>query len=289
MRVSVGIFAHNEEGTIGEVIDAFLGQRTETSEIAEVIVVCCACTDRTLDIVKKVARADVRVRVLERERREGKVAAINAFLAVARSEVVIVSGGDVIPEPHLVERLVHPIQADSRCAMTGAKVVSRVGKRTVTAMLHKMLWHLHHEVARIAPKLGETVALRRSMLPERLPPGVHCDEVLMESLVVSCGGTLAYVTGATVYNHPPRRLAGLYGQRRRIACQHANAYSLLRYRPATARLRNIVAAVAVIVCRDSRSWLWLIGLAILEAIAKFHGHLDFRLGHRYRVWRPAGR
>ncbi len=289
MQVSVGIFAHNEAETIGEVVDAFLAPQATTVHIVEVLIVCCACIDGTIRIAGERAKADTRVKIVERDRRTGKVAAINAFLEMATAEVVIISGGDVVPGPHLVEMLLEPMRRAADCAMTGARVVSAVRYPHAASKLHDVMWQLHHEVARRAPKLGETVAVRRSLLPRLLPSGVHCDEVLIESLVIGNGGRLTYVSEAQVRNLPPRSLAQLYGQRRRVACQHATARAVLHYRPATDRLRNILVALIAVGRRDQRAWVWLTALTALEAAARVHGRIDYVRGLRYSTWRPVDR
>ena len=50
---SVGITAYNEEENIGHLLEALLGQHLHTVEIAEIIVVASACTDRTVPIVDR--------------------------------------------------------------------------------------------------------------------------------------------------------------------------------------------------------------------------------------------
>lgn len=290
MQVSVGIFAHNNAPTIGEVIETFLSQKTATADITEVIVVCCECTDDTVATIFKHARGDARVRVIERERRQGKVAAINTFLSTAIGEVVVMSGGDILPRSDVVERLTAPIAANRYCAMTGPRVRSAATERpTLAATLHDVLWRLHHEVARRSPKLGETVAVRRAALPRLLPGGVHCDEVLIESLVIQGGGQLYYVPEAQVRNFPPRRVSHLYGQRRRIVCQHASARSRLLYRPATSRLSNILPALGATARGDRAIWAPLVGLVALQTLALLHGHMDYLRGQRYGAWQPVTR
>ncbi|MFG3289753.1 glycosyltransferase [Streptomyces sp. NPDC048179] len=290
MQVSIGIFTHNDADTIGEVIEAFLDQETAIADITEIIVVCCECTDDTVATISKHARGDDRVRVVERERRQGKVAAINTFLAAATGEVVVISGGDIVPGPSLVERLTAPIAADHRCSMTGPQVLSAAtGSPTLAARLHDVLWRLHHEVALRAPKLGETIAVRRSALPQSLPGGVHCDEVLIESLVIRDGGQLTYVPEAQVRNFPPRRVSHLYGQRRRVVCQHASARSLLHYRPATSRMSNVLPALGTTARGEHTVWGPLAGLVALQTLAVLHGYLDYLRGRRYSVWQPVGR
>ena len=53
IRCSVGITAYNEETNIGHLLAALLDQHLHSVEIAEIIVVASACTDRTVPIVRE--------------------------------------------------------------------------------------------------------------------------------------------------------------------------------------------------------------------------------------------
>jgi cellulose synthase/poly-beta-1,6-N-acetylglucosamine synthase-like glycosyltransferase len=288
MRLSVGIFAHNEQETVGAAIDAFLAPTPPGVEVAEILIVCCACVDDTVRIAGERSKFDARVKVVERDRREGKVAAINTFLKLATGEVLVITGGDIVPGLDIIERLVEPMHRDPGCAMTGGQVVA-AGARHAAGRFHDLLWRLHHEVARREPKLGETIAVRRALLPATLPSGVHCDEVLIEAIVSGNGGRLAYVPEAQVRNRPPADLGQMYRQRRRIACQHASARAVLRYRPATERPRRVLAALAAVGRTDRWAWLWLPALMALEAVARVHGATDYLRGYRYNTWGPVDR
>lgn len=283
-RATVGIFAHNEQATIRQVVEGFLAQRVSFAVLCEVIVVCCGCTDETVAIVRQIASRDPRVRLIARPRREGKVAAINEFLRVVESDLLVMSSGDVVPASNVVELLVSAFAADDLCMMTGPRVLvaARSHRRQLVDQLHDVLWALHHSVAVRCPKLGETVAVRRDVLGHRLPAGVHCDEALMESMVAEQGGRLGYVSEALVYNFAPASISELYRQRRRIAAQHRTLERLRGYRPATLDARLIVNAL--------RTTPWtqvplLLFLAALEAAARVHGYWDTCRGRSYRLWR----
>lgn len=284
MKVSVGIFAHNEEDTIGPAIEGFLAQRTEVAEIAEILVVSCASTDRTVDRATRIALSNDVVRVIARPRREGKIAAINEFLAVAQGEVFVLASADVMVADDVVELFVRTFAADPDCAMVGPRVVPDLGGGTpLVARLHELLWHLHHHVALRRPKLGEVVAVRAAFVADGLGDLAHCDEVVLEAIVTRRAGRLVYVPDAVVVNYPPARLRDLYAQRRRIACQHRGARRLLGYRPATSAIaRGFVTGLRP-------RWPLLFALAVLEVIARCHGRIDAAVGKRYRAWRSAER
>lgn len=283
-RAAVGIFAHNEEATIQFVVEGFLGQRVSSASLTDVVVVCCGCTDDTVDLVKEIATKDSRVRLLVRPRREGKIAAINEFLGVVDADVLVFSSGDVVPGVDAVDRLVSRLVEDGRCMMTGPRVLmaERWVPRRLVDHLHDTLWALHHTVSLQRPKLGEVVAVRRASLPPQLPPGVHCDEALMESIVIDQGGSVGYVADALVYNSAPTCMRALYQQRRRIAAQHFTLRRLRGYQPSTMRLRLVLAALRTLPLRGLPPALVL---AVLETAARTQGYLDARRGRSYPLWR----
>jgi len=285
-RATVGVFAHDEQSTIQQVVEGFLAQRVFSVELSDVIVVCCGCTDMTVPIVRRLAARDPRVRLVARARREGKVAAINEFLRVADADLLVLASGDVVPAEDLVELLVAPFLADDLCMMTGPRVLVSPGtsRRRLVDELHEALWSLHHAVSLRRPKLGEVVAVRRGALGPRLPSGVHCDEALMESLVAERGGRLGYVAEARAYNVAPAGIVELYQQRRRIAAQHRALRRLRGYVPATADPRLVVHALRTVAPTRLASFAVLVAL---EAAARLHGGWDHRRGRSYRTWRAA--
>jgi cellulose synthase/poly-beta-1,6-N-acetylglucosamine synthase-like glycosyltransferase len=289
--VSIGIFAHNEEATIRTVLDGFLGQRVSCVVIESIIVVCCGCTDQTLPLVSTVMREQQRVEMVIRQKREGKIAAINAFLETADTDVLILASADVVPAPDLVERLALPLTEEPSVAMTGPRIVTwpAVIPRRVVDNVHNVLWNLHHVISLRSPKLGEIVAVRRIALPGSLPDEAHCDEALLESIVVERGGKLGYVPSALAYNLPPRSLGEFYLQRRRIAAQHVLLRRARGYRPATTEPRFVVEALWRSLSGPLRTRSHVLLLCVLQGTACLHGRWDVLRGRDYRLWRVTRR
>ena len=61
LQCSIGVTAYNEETNIGHLLAALLDQHLHSVEIAEIIVVASACTDRTVPIVAEYMAQDGRV------------------------------------------------------------------------------------------------------------------------------------------------------------------------------------------------------------------------------------
>ena len=120
---SVCVTAYNEEENIGNLLAALLDQHVHEAVIDEIIVVASACTDDTVPIINEYMAQDDRMRLIEQEKREGKTAAINLFLAEARNDICVLESGDTIPHEYAVEHLVRMFQ-DPNIGMVGAQKVA---------------------------------------------------------------------------------------------------------------------------------------------------------------------
>jgi glycosyltransferase involved in cell wall biosynthesis len=288
VSVSVGICAFNEEALIADVLHAFLTQTCRRARIDEIVLVCCGSTDSTGSIARAIAANGDLVSVFDRGERRGKTAAINELLRVCRGDVVIIAGGDTVPRPDVTERLVAALCDDPTVGMAGPRPVPEPSTSWLCSYLNRTLWLMHDAVAVRSPKLGEVVAVRRSLVA-LLPEDVYCDEVALEALVTSSGARLAYVRDAVVQTFSPGRLREIYGQRRRIYCQHTAARRLLGYRPATASARLVVPAVLSFAARHPQRLAGVSMLCVIEGLARTHGLLDYRSGRRYAMWTPVER
>ncbi|MDQ2815750.1 MAG: glycosyltransferase family 2 protein [Actinomycetota bacterium] len=289
IRISVGVLAHNEERLIGRVVAAYLAQETQLAQITEVIVVSCGSTDATDSVVKQAAVAEPRIQLVSRPQREGKVGAIRVLAELADGEILLIGGGDVIPESTAVEHLVAPFARDPRCGMTGARVCPAPADGRIAVRLSRVLWQMHHEMATKAPKLGEVIAVRAVHVHRELPSNVHCDEVLLEALVSRDQARLRYVPSARVINFPPITVGELFQQRRRIACQHLAARRCLRYRPSSSRIGLLCAVLRDSILSRPRDLPVIVALSAIEAAARAMGCIDYAKGERYRTWSPANR
>jgi len=89
----------------GKLLDALLQQRSEKTEIAEIIVVSSACTDGTDDIVREFEKKHSKIKLITEAERGGKSSAINKFIKASKSELLIIESGDTIPAEDTVEKI----------------------------------------------------------------------------------------------------------------------------------------------------------------------------------------
>jgi poly-beta-1,6-N-acetyl-D-glucosamine synthase len=285
IRCSVGITAYNEETNIGHLLAALLDQHLHSVEIAEIIIVASACTDRTVPIVREYMAVDERVKLIEQERREGKTSAINLFLAAAQSDICVLESGDTLPHEYAIEHLVRMFR-DPDVGMVGAQKVAVNTPDHITGLLSHLRLRMEHELCLEIPRLGEMIAFRK--LFDHIPPDVAMDEAFVESLVVKHGLAVKYAPDAIVYNTGPTTIPDFIRQRRRNHAGHL--YLRHKYGYAVSSIDNSrVARIATKELWGIVRLVWVIFLlAFIEGWSRLLGWYDFAIKRdRHVVWNMA--
>ena len=281
---SVGIMAHNEEANIGHTIHAVLQQQGQSVRIEEVIVVASGCTDRTVPIVAEIALQEPRVHLCVQEQREGKASAINLFLKLARSPIVVLLGADVLPEDSALDYLCAPFQ-DPKIGMVGGRPMPVNDPATFMGHAVHLLWRLHDRLARIHPKLGEVIAFRNVI--SGIPTTSAVDEISIQALISQLGYQLIYEPACIVYNKGPLTVRDFLKQRRRIYAGHLQTREQQNYEAATMKVSLIASQLSA--CRDfamrtPKHALWTLGTVLLEGYARLQGYADYRRKREHHIW-----
>jgi poly-beta-1,6-N-acetyl-D-glucosamine synthase len=287
VNVSAVVPAYNEALNIRAMLTSLLAQRLTRGRIVEVVVVASGCTDGTLSEVESIKRDDARVRLIVQHAREGKSAALNAYLDHARPvvDVVVIASADLRLEPGCVDLLLEALDRDPNVGMCGSRPVPTNLRGTLMGDVVNFLWTLHHEVSLEAPKLGEAVAIRASLLSS-IPVDSAVDEASLEAKIVDDGFTLRYVPSAVVLNRGPESLCEFVAQRRRIAAGHFWLRDRTGYAVATLDVRRIVRlAVRHALRADLRTDVSYLAAAALEAVSRGLGYLDFCCGRSHAIWK----
>jgi cellulose synthase/poly-beta-1,6-N-acetylglucosamine synthase-like glycosyltransferase len=279
---SIGVTAYNEEQNIGHLLEALVEQHLHRVEIAEIIVVASACTDRTVPIVKEYMQRDARVKLIEQPKREGKTSAINLFLAEAQSEICVLESGDTIPHEYAVEHLVRMFD-DETVGMVGAQKMAVNTPEHIVGLLSHLRLRMEHELCLEIPRLGEMIAFRK--LFDQIPPDVAMDEAFVEAFVVKRGMGVRYAPDAIVYNTGPDNIADFVRQRRRNHAGHL--YLKHKYGYAVSSIQNDrVLRVAFKEVVGVIKLLWVLFLlAAVEAWSRLLGWYDFAIKRdRHVTW-----
>ncbi len=279
---SVGVTAYNEEENIGHLLEALLDQHLHKVEIAEIIVVASACTDRTVPIIRTYMARDPRVKLIEQPRREGKTSAVNLFLGAAATDICVLESGDTLPDEYAVEHMVRMF-TDPQVGMVGAQKVAVNTPNHITGLLSHLRLRMEHELCLEIPRLGEMIAFRKII--DRIPPDVAMDEAFVEAFVVKRGLSVRYAPDAIVYSTGPTTIGDFVRQRRRNHAGHL--YLKHKYGYAVSSIQNQrVARVALKEIWGAVQLVWILFLlAAVEGWSRLLGWYDFAVKRdRHVVW-----
>jgi hypothetical protein len=284
LSCSIGICVYNEEKNIGSLLDSLFTQKLKGVRITEIVVIASGTTDKTVTIVGQYARRRANIKILRERRRQGKASAVNKFIHAAKTDILVLVGGDIILTPSVIQELVGKFRMND-VGMTGARPVPLNNARGLTGRAAYLLWELHHRISLEHPKMGEVVAFRKIF--KRIPPIAGADEASIEPLIRGQGYQIKYVPRAVVHNKAPAHLADFILQRRRNYSLHLAVKYEQRYEVSTYRITPILKAVAGVV-RDDPSPLTIaavIYIAGLEGLSRFLGWWDYRISKkRHTVW-----
>jgi cellulose synthase/poly-beta-1,6-N-acetylglucosamine synthase-like glycosyltransferase len=238
--------------------------------------VASGCTDKTVDITKKFAKQDKRIRLLQQAKREGKASAVNLLMRSTECEVVVLHSADILPATHTIEALVAPF-ADPQVGMAGGHPVPTNSPDTLMGYGVHLMWNLHHQISLQSPKMGELIAFRNIF--RQIPFDSAVDEASIEPLIIGQGMRLIYVPDAIVYNKGPETIRDFFKQRRRIFAGHVYVKDMLGYKVSTMNSRRIVWLLLKNFKFEWRTFVWGPIVIGLEILVRLLGAYD------YIVWK----
>lgn len=290
INYSVGICAYNEEGNIGQLIQAILKQKHHSNfKLKEVIVVTSGCTDKTVPIVRALQLGDPRIKLVIEKERRGKASAVNLFLKNAKSHFLVLESADTIPHPQTFGKMLTKLQEPS-IALVGCRVKPMNDPQTFMGFTNHLMWELHHRLNLQfpeRPKVGELVAFKKIF--KRIPPSTAADEASIEPLVVGQEYKIGYCPDAVVYNKGPESVFEYLSRRRRnyaghTAIRQRQGYSVVTY----SSLRILGVLLSNVQWNNPRFFLYTPVIVIMEMTARFFGTLDFYLKpNNLAVWKIA--
>jgi cellulose synthase/poly-beta-1,6-N-acetylglucosamine synthase-like glycosyltransferase len=281
--ISIGVFAFNEAGSIGPLLDALVEQELGSQLEVEIIVVSFGSTDGTDGIVTERARRDRRIRLESHPVCQGKAASVNRFLRVARGEVlVILSGDSEVRSRDAIRGLVEPLIEDPTIGCVGARHrVSNPGRGGFVAFAGERVWSTLHLVSSVEPKVsGDLMAIRAGVVGS-LPAGLLNDDAYLEIACRQRGLSRLYRPEVEVFIRIPETLRDYLVQRRRIYGGHAQLERLFpEFQLSTNRLGLLVRLMLRQVT-SPRTLEWSVLLMALDAAVRGQARLD-DLSSRYQ-------
>ena len=101
MDISVVIGSYNQQERLTRVLDGFLNQKTVID--FEVIVVDSFSTDGTDEMVQSFSPENFSLRFIQRENPSGKAEARNVGVLESKSDIIIITDADMIPDENFVQ------------------------------------------------------------------------------------------------------------------------------------------------------------------------------------------
>jgi glycosyltransferase involved in cell wall biosynthesis len=137
-QVSVVLPAYNEADNLVELIPEIAGALRDAGTTYEVIVVDDGSTDRTREVMRKLRSAEVIS--LRLRRNAGKSAALDAGLARARGEYIVLMDADGQDDPRQIPRLLAPLECEDVDLVTGRRAVrqDRFVKRITSRVYNRV-------------------------------------------------------------------------------------------------------------------------------------------------------
>ena len=219
--VSVLIPAYCEEKVIARTLEA--ATAIDYPDF-EVVVVDDASTDRTREVIRPfVERGEVRL--ISKERNEGKAMAMNDALPCLRGEILLIMDADAMPDPQIL-RWVVPHFASARVAgVTGnPRVWNRITFLSKLQLIEftsivSLLRRAQRIWGRILTMSGVVGAFRKSALYDvgGYSPEMATEDIDMTWKLQRAHYDVRYEPRALVWMQVPEGLPGLITQRRRWA------------------------------------------------------------------------
>lgn len=283
LHVSLGIIAFNEGKNIVNLLQSVSHQKLQKVVIDEAIVVSSGSIDKTVESVLEYSQRDKIVSLIVQDRREGKASAINEFLRSCKSQVVIVTSGDVILDKETVENLVSPFMADERIGMSSARPIPVNSAHGFMGFVSTVHWRLH----RLLQRHGETIAFRKDLV-SCIPNAVSADEAYVEATVQHKGYKIVQPSNAVIFNKGSENITEFLKQIRRHYAGHLFIRAKFSYIVSSMTLTGIAGVVKELLrcLRDNPDRInYIVGYVLLEATGRLLGTWDFYVMKRhYSIW-----
>ncbi len=273
-RVSIVITAFREAGTVGQAIEAFLGQVPDDGEILVV-----SPDPATTAVVDDYAARYLVVRHVADPQR-GKPTALNAGLRAVEGDIVVLSDGDVLVADDALEPLLAPFDDPNVGAVSGHPVSTNPRDTLLGYWSHLLTESGAHRARLKRDRRGQFLlcsgylfAFRRTLIDE-VPEDALAEDAVISHRIAQQGYRIHYAPEARVFVKYPTTYSDWLRQKVRSAGGYAQDYvrkSPVRMRsawhealtgalPALRYVRNLREFLWTLLLFAARLHLWLLVL-----------------------------
>lgn len=127
MLLSIIIPVYNEKNTILKILE-----KVKNVEIdKEIIIVDDSSTDGTQEILMQIKNKDDNIKIIFREKHQGKGAAIRAALEFVNGDIVIIQDADLEYDPNEYPKLIEPILKGETKVVYGSRILKKNPKSSI--------------------------------------------------------------------------------------------------------------------------------------------------------------
>jgi len=275
--ISVGICAHNEEETIGELLNQALNEDIPVEEI----IVVTAGEDSTADIVKDKTEKYSDIILIEEETREGQSSAQNKILSQMNGNTLLMLDGDGTIKPGSLEELCARFEGDNLIAGREVPV-------TDDSFLGRVLdahGQTHHHLCEMKPRFTTQISIIPSYLVDQIPE-IVLDDAYIEHLANEENLPLIYEKDAVKYHNLPSTFRFFFHQQKK---NWAGRLQIKKEGYHHNKPRNLLLKAYIEQVKNSfpKQIMPLAALGLLEAAAYLIAQVH-RLTGKFPVkwWRP---
>jgi glycosyltransferase involved in cell wall biosynthesis len=239
MRVSIGIFAHNEEQQIGAALESLFQQSLlrehgpERLGVSSIEVICLAngCTDATAEVARdysSAATSTIDYRVIEIPR-PGKSRTWNAFvhdLSDTRAKFLVLMDADIIFETEdVLEQLLRQLLADCHAQVATDTPVKSISKHPEQlSLIDRGSIAASEQKSQVGVLCGQLYCAREEALRRIwLPPELPVEDGYIAAMITTSGFTcptdlsrIAWVPAARHFFRTHRSIGGYIAHEARI-------------------------------------------------------------------------
>lgn len=282
LSISIGIAAYNEEANIGRLLDSIKKQRLKKVKISEILIISSGSTDKTNSIVKKYSLNNKKINLIRQAKRLGKASAVNLIISLAKNEIIVLMGADILLSNYALERLVNPL-SNKNVGLVGSRPIPLNDKSTFFGYTAHLLWDLHHKISLTTPKMGECIAFRKVF--RQIPTLSSVDEANIEPLIRGQGFKSIYEPRAVIYNLGAQTLEDYVARRRHIYAGHLATMHEYSYAVSTISGTKILFMLLKNIELNWRFILWTPAVIILEIYCRLLGYIDYKIKRKsHTVW-----
>jgi len=194
--------------------------------------------DRTLNLVTAAAAPpnDTRIGIIRTGLRN-KATQLNAGLARATADFILVTDADARLEPDALIRLIAALRADETMGVAGVRVSPLAGDAHPAEHLHwRLLNWMHRQEARRGSAsivIGPCYLMRRGII-SRVPDGVIADDVFVSCSAAGKGYRVGWVDTQVTELRAPRTAREMFQYRRRRGAAYLR--EVMRFLPRAPRM-----------------------------------------------------